>query len=47
MDICNSLSQAEKLSNFQTIMIINVKQKEEIKNLKKTISELKSKKSFT
>ena len=47
MDICNSLSQAEKLSYFQTIMIINVRQKEEIKNLKKTISELKSKKSVT
>ena len=47
MDICNSLTQAEKLSHFQTIMIINIRQKEEIKNLKKTISELKSKKSVT
>ncbi len=41
MDICNSLSQAKKISNFQTIMIINVMQKEEIRSLKKTISKLK------
>ena len=47
LDICKSLSQAEKLSHFQTIMIINIKQKEEIKNLKETISELKSIKSVT
>tara|TARA_A100001011_G_scaffold388510_1_gene468288 strand:+ start:269 stop:901 length:633 start_codon:yes stop_codon:yes gene_type:complete len=47
MDICNSFSQAQKLSHFQTIMIINVRQKEEIKILKKTISELKSIKSVT
>ena len=47
MDICKSLSQGQKLSHFQTIMIINVRQKEEIKTLKKTISELKSIKSFT
>ena len=44
IDICNSLTKAEKLSQFQTIMIINIKQKEEIKNLKNAISELKSKK---
>ncbi|MAV64800.1 MAG: hypothetical protein CMG00_06390 [Candidatus Marinimicrobia bacterium] len=47
IDICNSLTQTEKLSHFQTIMIINVKQKEEIKNLKKTIFELKRIKSVT
>ena len=42
MDICNSLTKAEKLRQFKTIMIINVRQKEEIINLKKTISKLKS-----
>ena len=35
MDICNSLTKAEKLKQFKTIMIINVRQKEEIINLKK------------
>lgn len=43
MDICHSLSNAQKLRNFQNIMIINIKQKEEIINLKKTIAELKNK----
>lgn len=43
MDICHSLSNAEKLRHFENIMIINIKQKEEIVNLKKTISELKKK----
>ena len=43
MYMCNSLTNAEKLKQFKTIMIINVRQKEEIINLKKTISELKSK----
>ena len=43
MYICNSLTNAEKLKQFKTIMIINVRQKEEIINLKKTISEIKSK----
>ena len=43
MDICRSLSNAQKLRNFENIMIINIKQKEEIINLKKTISELKNK----
>ena len=42
MNICNSLTKAKKLNQFKTIMIINVKQKEEIINLRKTISELKS-----
>tara|TARA_X000000950_G_scaffold196587_1_gene236646 strand:- start:303 stop:938 length:636 start_codon:yes stop_codon:yes gene_type:complete len=41
MDICHSLTDSQKLRNFQNIMIINVKQKEEILILKKTISELK------
>ena len=43
MDICRSLSNAQKLRHFENIMIINIKQKEEIINLKKTISELKNK----
>tara|TARA_A100001011_G_scaffold397528_1_gene498810 strand:+ start:196 stop:816 length:621 start_codon:yes stop_codon:yes gene_type:complete len=43
MDICHSLTNAEKLRHFENIMIINIKQKEEIVNLKKTISELKKK----
>ena len=43
MDICHSLSNAQKIRNFQNIMIINIKQKEEIINLKKTISDLKNK----
>ena len=42
IDICNSLTEAEKINQFKTIMIINVKQKQEIKNLKNTIAELKS-----
>ena len=46
MDICNSLTKAEKLKQFKTIMIINVRQKEEIINLKKTITELKSNNHF-
>ena len=41
MDICHSLTDYQKLRNFQNIMIINVKQKEEILYLKNTISELK------
>lgn len=43
LDICHSLSNAQKIRNFQNIMIINIKQKEEIINLKKTISDLKNK----
>ena len=43
MDICHSLINAQKIRNFQNIMIINIKQKEEIINLKKTISDLKNK----
>ena len=43
MDICHSLSNVQKIRNFQNIMIINIKQKEEIINLKKTISDLKNK----
>ena len=43
MDICRSLYNFQKLWNFENIMIINIKQKEEIINLKKTISELKNK----
>ena len=42
MDICHSLTDSQKLRSFQNIMIINVKQKEEILNLKNTISELKN-----
>ena len=41
MDICHSLTDSQKIRNFQNIMIINVKQKEEILYLKNTISELK------
>ena len=41
MDICHSLTDSQKIRNFQNIMIINVKQKEEILKLKNTISELK------
>ena len=42
MDICHALTDAEKIRYFQNIMIINIKQKEEIINLKKTISDYKN-----
>ena len=41
MYICNSLTNAEKLKQFKTIMIINVRQKEEIINLKKNYLRIK------
>ena len=41
MDICHSLTDAQKLRNFQNIMIINIKQKEEIKMLKDRIKDFK------
>ena len=41
MDICHSLTDAQKLRNFQNIMIINIKQKEEIIMLKKRIKNFK------
>ena len=43
MDICHSLTDAQKLRNFQNIMIINVKQKEEIIMLKNRIEDFKQK----
>ena len=43
MDICHSLTDAQKLRNFQNIMIINIKQKEEIIMLKNRISDFKQK----
>ena len=41
MDICHSLTDAQKLRNFQNIMIINIKQKEEIIILKNRIKDFK------
>ena len=41
MDISHSFTDSQKLRNFQNIMIINVKQKEEIIMLKNRIEELK------
>ena len=41
MDICRSLTDAQKLRNFQNIMIINIKQKEEIIMLKNRIKDFK------
>jgi len=41
MDICHSLTDAQKLRNFQNIMIINIKQKEEIIMLKNSIKDFK------
>jgi len=41
MDICHYLTDSQKQKNFQNLMIINVKQKEEILELKNTILELK------
>ena len=46
-EISNSLTNAEKIKQFKTIMLINIKQKEEIINLKNTISKLKSIKNIT
>ena len=43
MDICHSMTDAQKLRNFQNIMIINIKQKEEIIMLKNRIKEFKQK----
>ena len=43
MDICHSLTDAQKLRNFQNIMIINIKQKEEIIMLKNRIKDFKKK----
>ncbi len=43
MDLCNSLTEAEKLNQFKTIMIINVKQKDEIINLKNKLKNLTNK----
>ena len=43
MDICHSLTDAQKLRNFQNIMIINIKQKEEIIMLKNRIEDFKKK----
>ncbi len=41
MDICHCLTDAQKLRNFKNIMIINIKQKEEIIMLKNRIKDLK------
>ena len=46
MDICHSLTDAQKLRNFQNIMIINIKQKEEIIMLKNKIEDFKEKKEI-
>ena len=46
MDICHSLTDAQKLRNFQNIMIINIKQKEEIIMLKNKIKDFKEKKEI-
>ena len=43
MDICHSLTDAQKIRNFQNIMIINIKQKEEIIMLKNRIEDFKQK----
>ena len=43
MDICHALTDAQKLRNFQNIMIINIKQKEEIIMLKNRIEDFKQK----
>ena len=43
MDICHSLTDAQKLRNFQNIMIIKIKQKEEIIMLKNRIEDFKQK----
>ena len=37
IEISNSLTNAEKIKQFKTIMLINIKQKEEIRNLKNII----------
>ena len=47
IEISNSLTNAEKINQFKTIMLINIKQKEEIINLKHTISKLKFSKNIT
>ena len=47
IEMSNSLTNAEKIKQFKTIMVINIKQKEEIIKLKNTISELKSIKNIT
>ena len=44
IEISNSLTNAEKIKQFKTL--INIKQKEEIINLKKTISKLKFSKNI-
>ena len=43
IDICHSLTDSQKLRNFQNIMIINIKQKEEIIMLKNRIEDFKKK----
>ena len=43
IDICHSLTDTQKLKNFQNIMIINIKQKEEIIMLKNRIEDFKKK----
>ena len=43
IDIFNPLTDAQKLRNFQNIMIINIKQKEEIIMLKNRIKDFKQK----
>ena len=43
IDICHSFTDSQKLRNFQNIMIINVKQKDEIIILKNRISEFTKK----
>ena len=47
IEMSNSLTNAEKIKQFKTIMIINIKQKEEIINLKHTISKLKFSNNIT
>ena len=47
IEIYYSLTNAEKIKQFKTIMVINIKQKEEIINLKNTISKLKSIKNIS
>ena len=46
-EISNSLTNDEKIKQFKTIMLINIKQKEEIIDFKNTVSKLKYNKKIT
>ena len=46
-EISNSLTNAQKIKQFKTIMLINIKQKEEIIDFKNTVSKLKYNKKIT